>query len=92
MLHGTPYQDLGPDHFDRRPVAAKAQRPVVQLAWLGYAVHIRPAAAACGLHHALVGYARGQRFPGSEHQNPILLHHDPVRMNRTHDDPVAVAL
>ena len=46
ILHGTPYQDLGPDHFDRRPVEAKAQRLVAQLARLGYEVQIQPAAAA----------------------------------------------
>ena len=42
ILRGTPYQDLGPDHFDRRPVAAKAGRLVAQLRKLGFDVQIQP--------------------------------------------------
>jgi len=46
ILRGTPYQDLGPDHFDRRSADAKARRLVVQLNKLGYDVQIQPAAEA----------------------------------------------
>ena len=46
ILRGTPYQDLGADHFDRRPTEAKANRLVAQLSKLGYAVQIQPLAPA----------------------------------------------
>jgi transposase len=46
ILRGTPYQDLGADHFDRRPSEAKARRLVAQLSRLGYQVQIQPLDAA----------------------------------------------
>jgi transposase len=46
ILRGTPYQDLGADHFDRRSTEAKANRLVAQLSKLGYAVQVQPLAAA----------------------------------------------
>ncbi|HTW69059.1 MAG TPA: IS110 family transposase, partial [Acetobacteraceae bacterium] len=46
ILRGTPHQDLGADHFDRRSADAKARRLVVQLNKLGYDVQIQPAAEA----------------------------------------------
>ncbi|HYG86838.1 MAG TPA: IS110 family transposase [Azospirillum sp.] len=46
LKNGTPYQDLGPDHFDRRPKEAKAKRLVGQLANLGFDVAIKPLPAA----------------------------------------------
>jgi transposase len=46
ILRGTPYQDLGADHFDRRSTEAKANRLVAQLSKLGYEVEIQPLATA----------------------------------------------
>jgi transposase len=46
ILRGTPYQDLGVDHFDRRSTEAKANRLVAQLSKLGYAVQVQPIATA----------------------------------------------
>jgi transposase len=46
ILRGTPYQDLGADHFDRRSTEAKANRLVAQLSKLGYEVQIQPLAPA----------------------------------------------
>ena len=46
ILRGTPYQDLGADHFDRRSNEAKANRLVAQLSKLGYEVKIQPLAPA----------------------------------------------
>lgn len=46
ILRGTPYQDLGADHFDRRPSETKAKRLVAQLSRLGYQVQIQPLNAA----------------------------------------------
>jgi transposase len=37
---GTPYQDLGPDHFDRRAKVAQARRLVARLQGPGYSVEI----------------------------------------------------
>ena len=45
LKDGTPYQDLGPDHFERRAKQAQARRLLRRLADLGYAVEITPAAA-----------------------------------------------
>jgi transposase len=42
---GTLYQDLGPDHFDRRANATQTRRLVTRLHNLGYAVQITPLAA-----------------------------------------------
>jgi transposase len=44
LKDGTAYQDLGPDHFDRRSKAAQARRLVRRLADLGYAVELAPVA------------------------------------------------
>lgn len=41
ILRGTPYQDLGADHFDRRSADVKATRLVAQLNRLGYTVQIQ---------------------------------------------------
>ncbi len=46
ILRGTPYQDLGADHFDRRSTEAKAKRLDAQLSKLGYAVQVQPLATA----------------------------------------------
>jgi transposase len=47
LRDGTQHQDLGIDHFDRRPVEIKAKRLVAQLAKLGYQVQLQaPAEAA----------------------------------------------
>ncbi len=46
LKHGVPHHDLGSDHFDRRPPEAKAKRLVAQLAKLGFAVQLQPAAQA----------------------------------------------
>jgi transposase len=46
ILRGTPYQDLGADHFDRRSNEARANRLVAQLSKLGYEVQIQPFAPA----------------------------------------------
>ncbi len=45
LIDGTLYQDLGPDHFDRRAKAAQTSRLVIRLQNLGYAVQITPLAA-----------------------------------------------
>jgi len=42
LKDGTPHQDLGADHFDRRAKLAKTGRLVQQLTNLGYHVEIRP--------------------------------------------------
>jgi transposase len=42
---GTLYQDLSPDHFDRRAKAVQISRLVTRLQNLGYAVQIIPLAA-----------------------------------------------
>jgi transposase len=44
LKHGVPHHDLGADHFDRRPPELKAKRLVAQLAKLGFAVQLQPAA------------------------------------------------
>jgi transposase len=46
LKDGTDYQDLGPDHFDRRSKQSKTNRLVKQLASLGYDVQIKPLADA----------------------------------------------
>jgi transposase len=45
LKNGTPYHDLGPDHFARRSVERQKTRLVKRLADLGYAVEIKPIAA-----------------------------------------------
>ena len=45
LARGTLYQDLGPDHFDRRTKATRTKRLVSRLQNLGYAVQITPLAA-----------------------------------------------
>ncbi len=45
LKDGTCYQDLGPDHFDRRAKTAQTKRLVARLQNLGYAVQITPLAA-----------------------------------------------
>jgi transposase len=45
LIDGTPYHDLGPDHFDRRAKAAQTRRLVTRLQNLGYAVQITPVPA-----------------------------------------------
>jgi transposase len=42
LKDGTPYRDLGPDHFDRRAKEVQARRLVRRLADLGYAVELAP--------------------------------------------------
>jgi transposase len=44
LKDGTLYQDLGPDHFDRRAKAIQTRRLITRLQKLGYAVHITPLA------------------------------------------------
>lgn len=44
LKYGVPHHDLGADHFDRRPTEVKAKRLVAQLAKLGFAVQLQPAA------------------------------------------------
>ena len=44
LKYGIPHHDLGSDHFDRRPPELKAKRLVAQLAKLGFAVQLQPAA------------------------------------------------
>jgi transposase len=44
LKDGTAYQDLGPDHFDRRSKEVHARRLVRRLADLGYAVELTPVA------------------------------------------------
>jgi transposase len=45
LKDGTVYQDLGPDHFNRRSKTTQTQRLVRRLEHLGYAVDIKPLAA-----------------------------------------------
>ena len=45
LKNGTPYQDLGPDHFENRSKADQALRMVDRLKHLGYTVQITPTAA-----------------------------------------------
>jgi transposase len=45
LTNGTLYQDLGPDHFDRKAKASQTKRLVIRLQNLGYAVQITPLAA-----------------------------------------------
>jgi transposase len=45
LKDGTLYQDLGPDHFNRRSKTTQTQRLVKRLEHLGYAVDIKPLAA-----------------------------------------------
>lgn len=46
LKNGTPYQDLGADHFQRRSKTSQAQRLIKRLQYLGYAVNITPVATA----------------------------------------------
>jgi hypothetical protein len=45
LKNGNCYQDLGPDHFDRRAKTRQTKRLVARLQNLGYAVQIAPLAA-----------------------------------------------
>ena len=45
LKDGTEYQDLGPDHFNRRSKITQTQRLVRRLEHMGYAVDIKPIAA-----------------------------------------------
>ena len=45
LKNGTPYDDLGADHFDRRAKTAQTHRLVKRLQGLGYDVQITPLAA-----------------------------------------------
>lgn len=45
LTNGTLYQDLGPDHFDRRAKASQTKRLMIRLQNLGYSVQITPLAA-----------------------------------------------
>jgi transposase len=45
LKDGTVYEDLGPDHFNRRSKTTQTQRLVRRLEHLGYAVDIKPLAA-----------------------------------------------
>ena len=45
LKDGTPYEDLGPDHFVRRSKTTQTQRLVRRLEHLGYTVDIKPLAA-----------------------------------------------
>ena len=42
LTNGTTYQDLGPQHFDRRSKAQQTDRLLTRLADLGYAVALQP--------------------------------------------------
>ena len=44
LKYGIPHHDLGSDHFDRRLPGLKAKRLIAQLAKLGFAVQLQPAA------------------------------------------------
>src|SRR6266852_435940 len=46
LKDGTQHQDLGADHFDRRPLELKAGRLVARLKKLGFNVQLQPAAEA----------------------------------------------
>lgn len=45
LKNGTPYQDLGADHFTRRSPVTQAQRHVRRLQQMGYTVQLTPIAA-----------------------------------------------
>ena len=45
LKNGTPYEDLGADHFQRRSAITHTQRLVRRLESLGYAVDIKPVTA-----------------------------------------------
>lgn len=45
LKNGTPYQDLGPDHFQHKSKAYQALRIIDRLKHLGYTVQIAPTAA-----------------------------------------------
>jgi transposase len=44
LRDGTAFEDLGPDHFDRRDREKTAKRLTRKLEQLGYVVDVRPAA------------------------------------------------
>jgi len=46
LKNGTHFQDLGANHFDRRPTEAKANHLVAQLNKLGFTVQLQPRAEA----------------------------------------------
>src|SRR5208282_935162 len=46
LKDGTKFRDLGEDHFDKRPMKAKVNRLLAQLAKLGYQADLRPFANA----------------------------------------------
>jgi len=46
LKDGTTFQDLGADHFDRRPADIKVKRLTAQLAKLGFEVQLNPIAEA----------------------------------------------
>jgi len=46
LKNGEEHQDLGADHFDRRPAEAKTKRLIAQLTKLGYQVELQPLAQA----------------------------------------------
>ena len=46
LKDGTQFQDLGADHFDRRPKDMRAKRLVIQLAKLGFEAKLTPLAQA----------------------------------------------
>jgi transposase len=46
LKNGTPYKDLGANHFDQRSTEVKARRLVAHLKNLGYTVDIQPVAQA----------------------------------------------
>jgi hypothetical protein len=48
LKDGTLYQNLGPDHFDRRHKTASTRRLVQRLQNLGFAVQLTPAPVPCG--------------------------------------------
>jgi transposase len=45
LKNGTPYQELGPEHFTRRSQPTQAQRHVRRLQQMGYTVQLTPIAA-----------------------------------------------
>jgi transposase len=46
LKNGTPFEDLGTDHFDRRSKDVRAKRLVAQLAKLGFDAKLTPLAQA----------------------------------------------
>jgi hypothetical protein len=46
LKNGTLYDDLGPDHFDRRAQGKQVHRLINRLQNLGFAVQITPVEAA----------------------------------------------